>query len=132
VGDDWKERYIADEVTAHGAVRPPWVYADAHPYDICWRMGGGESHLMAFWAWWPTVERTVDERLAFIQRWNPPPFWFPWSAGLIWPELDPEGEPEDGDYEARERRLVEAFEGAGLGTVAAWDEANRDADSDAT
>ncbi len=128
MSEAWLERYIADELAAHGAVRPPWAYANEHPFDICWRMGGGESHVMAFSAWWDRDERMLDERIAFIRRWSPPPFWFPWSAQLIWPELAP-ADDED-DHEAVERRSVEAFEAAGLGTVAAWDEANRALDDD--
>lgn len=49
----WKEQQIAKLTAEYGAVPPPWVmFPNTHPYDICWRMGGGEAHIEVFGAWW--------------------------------------------------------------------------------
>lgn len=117
---DWSARYIAAELAAHGAVRPPWAYADEHPVSMFWRMGGGESHLMAFWEWWDLQQSSEAERLAFVRAWTPPVFWWPWSGLLVWPEL----EPQDDDIDAAERLAVERLASVGIGNVAEWDEAN--------
>lgn len=44
------------------AVEPPWIaFPGVHPYEIHWRMGAGESHLMRFGAWWDGLGE--EERL---------------------------------------------------------------------
>ena len=45
---DALDAYVADEIRTHGAVRPPYVaFPGVHPFDVFWRMGAGESHVMA-------------------------------------------------------------------------------------
>ena len=49
----WIQGEIDRLVAEHGAVPPSWVMYHEHPFSICWRMGGGESHLIVWWEWWP-------------------------------------------------------------------------------
>src|SRR5260370_37604482 len=42
--EPWMQREIDSLVAEHGTVPPLWVMFDEHPYSICWRVGGGESH----------------------------------------------------------------------------------------
>jgi hypothetical protein len=104
------DRRIVEELREHGYVRPPWQFMDEHPYSIGWRMGGGESHLLMFSAWWSRLAPDEPSRVAWVRRWAPTPTWLPWAARLIWPELD----------EEEDEPAVERLEAAGLGSVAAW------------
>ncbi len=71
-------------VAEYGAVPPPWVVYNEHPYNICWRMGGGESHIMVWWEWWPQQRFTEDQKIAYFRRWPPPPCWLRFLIEAIW------------------------------------------------
>ncbi len=70
--------------TQYGTVPPPWIMYDEHPYSICWRMGGGESHRMLWWEWWPEQGLTEDERIEYFRRWPPPHCWLPHLIEAVW------------------------------------------------
>jgi hypothetical protein len=83
-------------VAEHGAVPPPWVIHDEHPYSICWRMGGGEDHLDVWREWWPRQRFTEDQKIAYFRRWPPPHCWLPFLIGAVWDvnyTLDEETDP---------------------------------------
>ncbi|MGI4871567.1 MAG: hypothetical protein ACRYFX_10360 [Janthinobacterium lividum] len=83
--------YLANMLAEYGDVPPPMrqqmLYPTAHRYSICWRMGGGETHLMAWWPWWQQQGWDVAQRLAYFQKWPPPPMWLTWVADAVW-DLD--------------------------------------------
>lgn len=77
---------LASELSEHGCVRPPWVrFPDTHPFDIAWRMGAGETHVMLWSAW----EQDIDAArcIAAIQRHGAVPadwaWWAAEAAGLV-------------------------------------------------
>ncbi len=79
-------KLLADEIAAHGTVRPPWmVLPDTHPMEIAWRMGEGETHLMLWHTW--AEGRAAEEIVAAIKaRGAVPADWAPWAAeaaGLV-------------------------------------------------
>ncbi len=71
-------------VAEYGTVPPPWVMYNEHPYSICWRMGGGESHIMVWWEWWPQQKFTDDQKIEYFRRWPPPPCWLDFLIAAIW------------------------------------------------
>jgi hypothetical protein len=71
--EPWMKEKIGSLVAEYGTVPPPWVVYDAHPYSICWRMDGGESHRRLWWEWWPRQGFTEDQKIAYFRRWPPPP-----------------------------------------------------------
>ncbi|MGO8995712.1 MAG: hypothetical protein ACLQVI_20570 [Polyangiaceae bacterium] len=82
------------EVAAYGSVRPPWAFLPGvHPFEIGWRMGAGESHLMVWSVW--ARDRERGDVLAAIGRNMPVPadwaWWAAEAAGLV-------TLPEDEDY----------------------------------
>lgn len=80
---------LADKLTAeHGTVPPPWVVYNEHPYSICWRMGGGESHIMLWWEWWPLQNFTEDQKIEYFRRWPLPHCWLAFIIEAIW-GIDP-------------------------------------------
>jgi hypothetical protein len=84
--EPWIQAKIESFVAEHGAVLPPWVMYDAHPYSICWRMGGGEAHLLVWreWWWWQRQRFTEDHRIAYFRRWPPPHGWLAFLIGAVW------------------------------------------------
>ncbi len=99
---EWIEKRIVELVEEYGSVPPPWfMFPDTHPYDIGWRMGAGESHVMVFSAWWEREKKDLDEarRIEYFRRWPPPPRWLTWMIDVIWDlnPLDME-DPEAFDY----------------------------------
>jgi hypothetical protein len=74
---------LADEIRTHGSVRPPWVaFPGVHPFDIAWRMGAGETHVMLWRAW--AAGRTVSETTAVIARYGAVPAdWSWWAADAL-------------------------------------------------
>ena len=99
---NWIESKIAECVSRHGAVPPPWfAFPDTHPYSVCWRMGDGESHVMVFNTWWSREKQNYDEdqRIAFFRKWPPPPRWLTWMMDVLW-DLEPWecDDPEEFDY----------------------------------
>src|SRR5512133_570637 len=84
---EWIEKRIIELAEEYGSVPPPWfIFPDTHPYDIGWRMGGGESHLMVFNNWWEQEKKNWDEaqRVEYFRRWPPPPRWLKWMIDAIW------------------------------------------------
>ncbi len=103
---------VKELVNRHGAVPPPWIYAEnSHPMSIRWRMGGGEWHIMVFSQWWKQSQMDEADRIAYFKKWPPPPRWMEWMASAIW-ELKP-WEHEGGfDYSPYFAKLQAAgFEG---------------------
>ena len=70
---------------------PPWVaFPDQPASHIGWRMGGGETYLLAFATWISAFSR--EERLAFLRRHAPiPADWILWATDtLALPDTDDE------------------------------------------
>jgi hypothetical protein len=80
----WMQEYADKLTTQYGTLPPPWVVYNEHPYSICWRMGGGESHLMLWWEWWPRQELTEEQKIAYFRPWPPPPCWLEFLIEAIW------------------------------------------------
>ena len=75
---------LREELAEHGSPRPPWIrFPDTHPFDIAWRMGAGETHVMLWGEW----DADTTERIAAIQKHGAVPAdWAWWAAdvaGLI-------------------------------------------------
>ncbi|KAH7202487.1 hypothetical protein ACKRZS_007859 [Fusarium odoratissimum] len=97
---------IAKLVQQHGAVPPPWfIFPKVHPYDICWRMGAGESYIMIYTTWWEQQKEQLDEkqRIEYFRRWPPAPEWLIWMIEAIW-DLNPKDFEDDDDYSPYFRR----------------------------
>ena len=82
--EPWMQGEIDRLSAGHGTVPPPWAVFDEHPYSICWRMGGGESHLMVWWGWWAQQGFTEDQKVAYFRRWPPPHCWLAFLIEAIW------------------------------------------------
>jgi hypothetical protein len=82
--EPWIQAEIDSLVAEHNTVPPPWVVYHEHPYSICWRMGGGESHLMVWWEWWSRQEFTEDQKVAYFRCWPPPYCWLAFLIQAIW------------------------------------------------
>jgi hypothetical protein len=67
-----------------GTVPPPWVKYNEHPYSICWRMGGGESHMMLWREWWEAQKLAEEARIAYFRRWPPPHCWLAFLIEAVW------------------------------------------------
>ena len=81
--------FIEDSITQflekYGSVPPPWfIFPDTHPFDITWRMGNGETHIMIWETWWERQGYSEEERISYFQKWTPPPRWLEWMIGAIW------------------------------------------------
>lgn len=101
----------------YGTVPPPWVvYPGEHPYSICWRMGGGESHMLLWDHWWQAQQWDAPQCLSYFHHWPSPPAWLAWIAAAVW-NLEPWDE-DDFDYAPYFTQL----EQAGLGTQAAYEQ----------
>ncbi|MCG8366997.1 MAG: hypothetical protein MJA27_27145 [Pseudanabaenales cyanobacterium] len=118
---EWITNRIAELVSEHGAVPPPWfMFPDTHPYDICWRMGAGEFHVMVFHAWWEEQKQNYDEaqRIEYFRKWLPPPRWLTWMIDVIWDiNLSEVDNPEEYDYSSYFARTEEL----GFGTQAEFE-----------
>jgi hypothetical protein len=67
--EQWYRDRVANMISKHGDFPPPWIYADnSHPYSIGWRMGGGESHIVAFGEWWEQQDMSFDDRIAYFRK----------------------------------------------------------------
>ncbi|RGP81447.1 hypothetical protein FLONG3_592 [Fusarium longipes] len=87
-------------IQQHGSVPPPWfMFPKVHPYDICWRMGTGESYIMVYFSWWEHGKQELDEkqRIEYFRKWPPPPEWLVWMIEVIW-DLDPGKFENEDDY----------------------------------
>lgn len=85
--EEWIQKAIEGLTTQHGAVPPPWFMYDAHPHSICWRMGGGESHMMVWSQWWPEQQLTEAQKIEYFRKWPPPHCWLGFMIEAIW-EVD--------------------------------------------
>lgn len=81
--DKWNKKIIAEERTSDGDLLPPWQrYPDIPRYSIGWRMGDGESYLMAWFHW--AEDFTREQMLAYFQKYIPiPPAWMDWVAAEL-------------------------------------------------
>jgi hypothetical protein len=118
----WIEKRIIELVTEYGSIPPPWfLFPDTHPYDIGWRMGAGESHVMVFNKWWEQTKKDYDEarRIEYFRKWPPPPRWLPWMIDVIWDiDLSEMDDPEAFDYSP----YFAQTENLGFGTQAEYEE----------
>jgi len=69
--EPWMRPAVDALVAEHGIVPPPWVVYFEHPSRLCWRMGGGEGHLLLWWAWWEEQAFTEAQKVAYFHRWPP-------------------------------------------------------------
>lgn len=96
--EKWYLDHVASMVESHGDMPPPWIYLeDSHPYSMAWRMGSGETHVMAFGEWWEQQDKTVDERVQYFRKWPPPPRWLAWMVDAVW-DLEPWESEDEFDY----------------------------------
>ena len=103
--EPWMPAEIDRLTAAYGTVPPPWVVFPEHPYSICWRMGGGESHLMVWWAWWPLQGFDEAQKVTYFRRWPPPPCWLPFLIEAVWGIEAAEDADDLGPYFERTRAL---------------------------
>lgn len=93
-------------------VPPPWAeYPHTHPYEMFWRMGGGESFSMVFHRWWERQQMDENERIAYFRKYPPPPRWLDSMITLLW-DLEPAEYPEADTNDAYFERAA----GLGFGT----------------
>jgi len=109
---EWYKTHSKRLINQYGDVPPPWIYEPrAHPSSICWRMGGGESHVMILWEWMDQQNKNKEERIAYLKKYPPPPMWMKWAAQFIW-NLGDESWKLDFDYQPYFIQLKELdFEG---------------------
>jgi len=78
---------IAELVERYGEVPPLWAYYPRiHPVDIHWRMGGGEDYKYLFSTWEKRRDWSIEDRIAYVQRWDPPFSWLEYVAWFLWPD----------------------------------------------
>jgi hypothetical protein len=82
--EPWMQEKIDCLLAEHAAVPPPWVVYNEHPYSICWRMGGGESHLIVWWEWWPRQGFSEVQKITYFHKWPPPYCWLAFLIEAIW------------------------------------------------
>jgi hypothetical protein len=105
--DEILARLLADEVRIHGSVRPPWIrLPDVHPFDIAWRMGAGEAHVM-LWSRW-AEGRPASEIAASIARHGAVPADWSWWAASAIDRTDDENDIYDAPFEDVHARLADA------------------------
>lgn len=117
-----------DEITSliqqYGAVPPPWfMFPGVHTYDICWRMGAGESYILVFFSWWDQQKDKLEEsqRIDYFRKWPPPPAWLIWMIEIIW-DLSPKDFEDNDDY----RPYFERIKTLGFGSEDDLKDAMRD------
>lgn len=81
--DEWNKKIINEELTPDGDLLPPWQrYLDIPRYAMGWRMGDGESYIMAWFQW--TEAFTQEQMLAYFHKYKPiPPAWMDWVAAEL-------------------------------------------------
>lgn len=95
--EDWYLTSSKELIEEYGDVPPPWVYEpNSHPYSMCWRMGGGETHNMILNEWLDQKAFNFDDRLTFLQKHPAPARWYQWIIQFLW-DVD-SYEFEDADY----------------------------------
>ncbi|TKD12401.1 hypothetical protein [Polyangium fumosum] len=107
------------ELRAQGRTSPlpPWLRYPAIPrYSIHWRMGNGESYLMAWWQW--AKGRSAEEKTAYFRQFAPTPVeWVDWVGMQI--RVDPEGD-RSASFDDLIRTYGEAIAHLGLYDIEAW------------
>ena len=82
--EPWVQEEIDRLVSESGTVPPPWFVFNEHPYSICWRMGGGESHRIVWWQWWLQQAFTEEQKIEYFRRWPPPYCWLAFLIEAVW------------------------------------------------
>ena len=108
------EQHEIDEIVAkHGGTMPPlWAaFPGVHPYDICWRMGGGEAYKYLYWKWWSVFNAnlTEEQRIEYFRKYPPDPCWLKVMIDQIW-DIRPfelEDGPDSFDYTPYFKRTEE-------------------------
>lgn len=96
--DQWYVDYLADMLAKYGDFPPPWIYIEnSHPYSMEWRVGSGESYIIAFGEWWEQQDKSFDQRINYFRKWPAPPRWCGWMAEVIW-DLEPWESDDEFDY----------------------------------
>lgn len=103
--EHWMRDEIAALTTRYGAVPPPWFMYDEHPYSICWRMGGGETHMTVWATWWPAQQLTEAQKIEYFRKWPPPHCWLAFMIEAIWAVNVFDEAEELAPYFARTRAL---------------------------
>jgi hypothetical protein len=117
------DRAVKAEVAAHAVVRPPWVvHPGTDPFEICWRMGGGEWHLMVWWDWWNSGERTEKARIDYFRAQLPPAPWQAWAATAVWPEMEAQNAEEEERWLEAQGAAAARLAEAGVGSYPDWRE----------
>ncbi len=81
---DWYSTEVKRLTAKYGEVPPPWTVYNEHPFSMCWRMGGGETHIMAWRRWWKEQTFSEGERLNYFRRWPPPHCWLVFLIEATW------------------------------------------------
>lgn len=103
--DEALTELLLAETAEHGSVRPPWIrLPGVHPFDIAWRMGAGETHLLLWSAWAP--DHDVSARLAVLRGYGAIPVdWASWAAEAV--EVIAGDDSDEIPFEEIRRRLNE-------------------------
>jgi hypothetical protein len=123
--NEWADKTIVELVAQHGVVPPPWFeFPNEHPVSMCWRMGAGELHVMAFQTWWNRENFNIEQRIAYFQKWPPSPRWLTWMFDTIW-DLEPWDLEESEWFEFYKPYLVKV-KGLGFPTWAEYEQDYQD------
>ena len=107
---------------------PPWEKHNEHPCSLCWRMGCGESYIMAWWEWWrqnyKDKHRSEKEEITYFQEHSPPPHcWLAFVVEAIWDPVDGDDQEamilddsvEESDLKPEVAICFEKLKASGLG-----------------
>ncbi|MDI1481591.1 hypothetical protein [Polyangium sp. y55x31] len=110
---------LARELREQGRTTPlpPWLrYPEIPRYSIHWRMGAGESYLMAWWQW--AEGRGAEEKTAYFREFAPIQIeWVDWVGMQIRDDLE---DDENASFDDLIRKYGEAIADLGLYDVAAF------------
>lgn len=78
--DHWAKETIAKELTPQGDLLPPWKkYPEIPRNSIGWRMGYGESYMIAWDKWVEPME--LEQLVEYFRKYSPIPVdWLDWTA----------------------------------------------------
>ena len=78
--DEWTRKTIAEELTPQGDLLPPWLrHPEIPSMSIGWRMGYGESYMMAWDEWVSQMEQ--ESLVQYFKKYLPIPHnWLHWVA----------------------------------------------------
>ena len=88
--EDWQLKLIEELKAEYGTVPPPYAVVHAHPVSMAWRMGYGESLMMAWWAWVEDQDLSKSEKIDIFRKFKPPHAWLEWVLFALNPELNDE------------------------------------------